>query len=165
MQIYLSDFTNFKGQPGNYLQIDNFLSRSAQPAKEDFVWLKERGITDVFNFRTMYKTGTDFVEKDVVESLGMNYHNIPSITKSPSETNIFEFLNRVEDIKQKGGKAHIHCKAGADRTGMYAFIYKTLKGISTVTENRSEWIKMGHNIKLYPDLIGWTENFLKKIKK
>ena len=43
----------FKGKPNNYLKIDNTLSRSAQPMAEDFAWLKEQGVTDILNFRTM----------------------------------------------------------------------------------------------------------------
>lgn len=44
----------FKAQPPNYTKIDDTVSRSAQPAKEDFKWLKEQGVSDIINFRTMY---------------------------------------------------------------------------------------------------------------
>ena len=43
----------FKGMPNNYSQIDKTVSRSAQPMAEDFVWLKEQGVTDIVNFRTI----------------------------------------------------------------------------------------------------------------
>ena len=36
---------SFSGIPKKYIKIDNFVSRSAQPQKDDFVWLKEQGIT------------------------------------------------------------------------------------------------------------------------
>ena len=67
----------------------------------------------------------------------------------------------IEQIKKNNGKAHIHCKAGADRTGMYAFIYKMTKGIGTLARNEREWLEHGHNTQLYPDLRNWAKKFLK----
>lgn len=165
MRIFqLSQPLMFRGMPRNYTTIDNYVSRSAQPQKEDFVWLREQGVTDVINFRTMVVEGVDFCEESEVKNAGMIYHNIPSVTKNPTEENIKTFLDLIKNIKSKGGKAHIHCKAGADRTGMYAFIYKAVNGIGNMADNEREWIKRGHNRKLYPDLRDWTKNFIKTLK-
>lgn len=155
---------SFFGKPLNYSKIDNNVSRSAQPQKADFKWLKEQGVTDVINFRYMTEPGIDFDEKAVVEELGMKYHKIPSRTSKPTEENIRKFVSTVDEITQNGGKAHIHCKAGADRTGMYAYIYKTLKGIGTPAENEAEWFRMGHHFTVFPNLMDWTKDFLKKFK-
>lgn len=154
----------FSGIPNNYSKIDKFVSRSAQPQKEDFVWLKDQGITDVINFRTMYATGINFDEEQELLKLGINYHNIPSITNTPLNENVEKFLKLVDSIINKGGKVHIHCKAGADRTGMYSFIYKGVKGLGTIIENEKEWISKGHNTELYPDLRNWAKTFLKARK-
>ena len=151
----------FKGKPYNYAIIDNHISRSAQPLKEDLKWLKEQGITDIINFRTMIESAVDFNEEEEVEKLGMKYHNIPSITMKPNEKKVKYFLELIEQIKKNNGKAHIHCKAGADRTGMYAFIYKMTKGIGTLARNEREWLELGHNTQLYPDLRNWAKKFLK----
>ena len=156
---------NFLGKPRNYSKIDDSVSRSAQPQKADFKWLKDQGVTDVINFRLMKEPGINFDEKATVEALGMNYHSIPSVTAKPNEKNIEEFLSTVDEVTKKGGKTHIHCKAGADRTGMYAYIYKALKGIGSPADNEAEWINMGHHFSIFPDLIDWTKNFLKKFKK
>lgn len=155
----------FKGKPKNYTKIDDNLSRSAQPLKEDFVWLKEQGVTDVVNFRTMFVSGVDFDEKEVVESLGMKYHNIPTITAKPNENKVKEFLDLAELVCKAKGKLHLHCAAGADRTGMYSFIYKAIKNIGTIVDNEKEWIARGHDTKLYPDLRAWAKDLLHKIKK
>lgn len=163
MKVVLSSPV-FKGMPDNYTKIDDIVSRSAQPKKEDFKWLKEQGVTDIFNFRTMYAPAIDFSEQETVETLGMKYHNIPSVTKNPKEENVSMFLNQIEEITANKGKAHIHCKAGADRTGMYSFIYKMIKGIGTLSENKAEWLSRGHNTTLYPNLMQWAEDFVKKIK-
>ena len=156
---------SFKGIPSNYSKIDNTLSRSAQPMADDFAWLKEQGITDIVNFRTMVVSGVEFDEKTAVESLGMKYHNIPSITSKPEEKNVKEFLNLAKNVADKKGKLHIHCKAGADRTGMYAFIYKAMQNIGNLVENEKEWIAKGHNIQRYPDLRVWTKELVNKLKQ
>lgn len=151
----------FKGKPDNYGIIDSSVSRSAQPKQEDFAWLKKQGVTDIINFRTMFVSGNSFNEEDEVRKLGIRYHNIPSYTRNPKEENVNLFLNLVDEITKAGGKIHIHCKAGADRTGLYSFIYKSIKGIGNLIENEKEWIEYGHNTKLYPDLRDWAKNFIK----
>lgn len=164
MQVLFSRI-NFAGKPDNYAIIDEYLSRSAQPKKEDFAWLKEQGVTDIFNFRTMYRPDVDYDEEQVVKKAGLKYHNIPSVTRKPSEENIDTFLKEVEKVKQQGGKAHIHCKAGADRTGMYAFIYKAVHNIGTLPKNQAEWFERGYHYKLYPELMEWTRNIVFKFMK
>ena len=155
----------FKGKPNNYAKIDEHITRSAQPLKDDFAWLKEQGVTDIINFRVMYESAIDFDEKEEVEKLGLRYHNIPTITKRPNEEKVIAFLKLIETIKENKGKAHIHCKAGADRTGMYAFIYKMLKGLGTLAQNEAEWYALGYHADLYPDLKNWAKNMVIKLKK
>ena len=152
-------------QPKNYAVVDNWLSRSAQPTKENIVWLKKQGITDVFNFRTMCVSDIDFDEKAEVELMGMKYHSIPSVTRHPSEENIDRFLKEMEEVKIRGGKAHMHCKAGADRTGMYAFIYKMKNGIDTLSKNQAEWFEHGYHYQIYPKLMEWTRDFVARFRK
>lgn len=155
---------SFSGKPNKYLVIDNVVSRSAQPQKDDFSWLKEQGVTDIINFRTKPDYSLDFNEQNVVEKLGMKYHNIPSYTRNPQKEKLEAFLDIIQKIAEKNGKVHIHCKAGVDRTGMYSFIYKQIKNIGATQENINEWINLGHHQKLFPDLIEKTQELLKKIK-
>ena len=82
------------------------------------------------------------------------------LKKRPNAT----YLHGIAQVADKNGKLHIHCKAGADRTGMYAFIYKALNKIGSLAENEREWIERGHNTKLYPNLRAWTKNFIKTLK-
>ena len=164
MQISFSN-TNFLGKPENYAIIDAYLSRSAQPGAEDFKWLKEHGVTDIINFRTMYRPDVNFDEESEAKKAGLKYHSIPSITDKPTEENIDLFLKKVEEIKKNNGKVHIHCKAGADRTGMYAFVYEMKNGIGNLSKNLAEWFVHGYHYKIYPELMEWTIRFIKKSKK
>ena len=164
MRIQSISNTLFKSKPNNYAKIDEHVSRSAQPLKEDLTWLKEQGVTDVINFRTMYAPAVDFDEAEELKKLGIRYHNIPTVTMKPNEEKIHTFLGIIDNVIANNGKAHIHCKAGADRTGMYAFVYKAVKNIGTIAENEVEWLKFGHNKKLYPNLQSWTKEFVKNLK-
>ena len=93
MNVFKLSSITFRAEPKNYAKIDDKLSRSAQPQKEDFQWLKEQGVTDIINFRTMVVGGLDFDEETEVLKLGMKYHNIPSITNNPQLDNVNKFLS------------------------------------------------------------------------
>ena len=151
--------------PQNYKQIDNCVSRSAQPDKINLRWLKRHGVTDIINFRTMGDPGIKFDEKEYVNKLGLNYHNIPSYTRYPTKENVGKFLDIVENVKSNGGKVHIHCKAGADRTGMYSYIYERLNNIGTVKDNLQELKDHFWHKDLYPYLNEWAEAFIAMFKK
>lgn len=154
---------SFLGQPNKYHKVDETISRSAQPSKDDYKWLQSQGVTDVVNFR--HHTVNEFDERQVVNSLGMKYHHIPSSSKHPMSQNILKFLNLAEQVKQEGGKLHIHCMAGVDRTGLYSFAYKEFNNLDSTKDNVIEWIKIGLHIENYPDMISWALNFIKKYKK
>lgn len=161
----IKDLLTFKSMPYNYTQIDENVSRSAQPTREDYLWLKRSGVTDVINFRTLWKKDMSFDEASWAEFLGIRYHHLPSVSAKPDESKIKIFLEMVNSIVEQGGRVHIHCKAGADRTGMYSFVYKAVKGIGTMAENEREWLARGLNVSKYPDLMEWTKAFLKKVIK
>ena len=76
----------FKAMPKNYAKIDNSLSRSAQPEKEDFAWLKSQGVTDVINFRTMAFSNINFdEEKEVKAKHGLFRALIANMVKGVTE--------------------------------------------------------------------------------
>lgn len=151
----------FSNKPQNFKQIDSSVSRSAQPKESNIKWLKKHGVTDVIDFcdegdRKFYD------EQALVENAGIHYHNIPTDPLHPSERKVGEFLDLVEGIKQNGGKVHIHCYHGADRTGMYSWIYKQKHGIGEMKDNEREMIKMGHDRCCFPKMINWIKDYLYK---
>ena len=152
-------------QPYNYRKVDDTLSRSAQPDERNIVWLKSQGVTDIVNLRTMYDPQINFDEKELVELNGMIYHNIPSHTRCPKPENVGEFLDIVEGVKQSGGKVHVHCKQGADRTGMYTYIYERVNKVKPKKEAKKEFVECGWHSDLYPDLDKIAEKFVKMFKK
>ena len=150
--------------PENYRKVDNILSRSAQINESNIPWLKQEGVTDVVNFRTMTSPAIDFDEGEALKAYGINYHRIPSISRAPTEANVGKFLDIVENVKARNGKVHIHCKQGADRTGMYAYIYEALNKIGSHGRRMVELFKHGYHYELYPDLIDQADKFVKHFK-
>jgi len=151
--------------PVNYQKVDNFISRSAQPNQGNIDWLRENNVTDIVNFRRDNESfPVDFDECKYVESKGMTYHCISSYTNYPEEKNLGKFLDIVDGVKKKGGKMHIHCREGADRTGMYAYIYERLINLTPKAEAYKNFINGGwHNFD-HPHLADFAENFVKKVK-
>lgn len=149
--------------PQNYHKIDSYLSRSAQVSREDILWLKSQGVTDIINFRTMHAPNIGFDEKAFVESNGIKYHSIPSVSSSPKRINVEKFLDIVNSIKNKNGKVHIHCRQGANRTGMYSYIYERLNKIGTPFDNYKEFVKRGWHFQKYPHIALWAERLVANI--
>jgi len=156
---------NIPRKPFNYSRIDSTVSRSAQPQANELVCLAQHGVTDIVNFRIMVKPEIDFDEKALVERLGMRYHSIPSITSKPSQENVLNFLKLAKKVKERGGRLHMHCQLGADRTGMYSFIYEIMNNIHTTSSAGWEWLRRGHNHQKYPNLMQWACDFITKFKK
>ncbi len=152
-------------QPYNYHKVDETLSRSAQPDERNILWLKSQGVTDVVNLRTMYDPQINFDEKELVELNGMVYHNIPSHTRFPKPEKVGEFLDIVEGVKQNGGKVHVHCKQGADRTGMYTYVYERVNKVKSKREAKKEFVECGWHSSIYSDLDKIAEQFVKMFKK
>jgi len=147
-------------RPNNYKQIDTWLSRSAQPVMENLEWLREQGVTDIINLRNMSKDNFD--EGKFVKELGMTYHSIPSVTKFIKNENAKEILDVIELVKRKGGKVHLHCDHGSDRTGIISYIYERLHNIGTPKDNVEELNKYKWQKNKYPDLINWAEDIISK---
>lgn len=170
MNIYNKNISiieqNQNSKPPNFKKIDNLMSRSAQINKDNIEWLQKHNITDIINFRRVDESfPLDFDESQYAKSKNMVYHNIPSYTNYPEEKNLKHFLNIIEGIRQKGGKVHIHCREGADRTGMYAYIYERLVNLSSKTEAYKNFINGGWHKFDHPHLAEVAEHFVQKIKK
>ncbi len=169
---YLTDYKYYNNnysyavadKPFRYVDVSKNLSRSAQPRVDQFEWLKKQGVTDVVNLRKPKIEFINFDEKAVVENLGMKYHNIPTYTRFPKEKQIRQFLKIVNQVEKSNGKVHIHCREGVDRTGLYSFIYKSIKNIGSVGNNLKEWIEIGFHFDSYKELVPWAVNFVNKTK-
>lgn len=113
-----ADFSNIKIK--NFGQMDERFYRGAQPKKlDDYQSLKALGITTVIDLQAEPK---DY-EKQMVESLGMHYVNIPMVDKAyPTEEAVATFLKLANDPNT--GKFFVHCAGGRHRTGAMGAAYR-----------------------------------------
>jgi protein tyrosine/serine phosphatase len=115
-----ADFSNIKIK--NFGQMDERFYRGAQPKEKDYQSLKALGITTVIDLQAEPK---DY-EKQIVESLGMRYVNIPMVDKAyPTEQAVNAFLKLANDPAT--GKFYVHCAGGRHRTGAIGAVYRFTK--------------------------------------
>jgi protein tyrosine phosphatase (PTP) superfamily phosphohydrolase (DUF442 family) len=105
-----------------FIQVDDQLYRGAQPDADGFRHLQAMGIRTVVSFRN------DDSERELVESLGMRFVQIP-VTFRPfgwgadfKAEHVDQFFQVIDD--PTAGPIFFHCKRGADRTGSIAAIYR-----------------------------------------
>ena len=102
-------------------RVDDNVYRGRQPRKEDFPKLAQAGIKTVLDLRGgfVYKPW----ERKVVEAAGMRYVRIGlSGIFPPKEKQMDQILALLEDPQQ--GPVFIHCRRGADRSGVVIACYR-----------------------------------------
>lgn len=114
---------------GNFARIDGFVYRGAQPKSYAFSELKNAGIGVVVDLRN--EKGEIAKERDEVQALGMRFVSIPwKGTGEPSREEVISFLSLLHEAN--GEKIFVHCRRGADRTGVMIALYRiTFDGWTT----------------------------------
>ena len=105
----------------NFRRINDRLSRGGQPTEEGFRNLAATGVHTVLDLRE--KDERSKGEKHLVHDLGMRYVNIPMKgMHTPSDKQIAHALRILKD--KDAGPVFVHCKRGADRTGVVLACYR-----------------------------------------
>lgn len=95
--------------------------RSAQPSPRAVRKLAEEGIATIVNLRGVNHRGAYLLEREACEAVGIDF---VSISISSSTAPRAEILLRLIDIFRAAKKPLLfHCKSGADRAGLAAFVY------------------------------------------
>jgi protein tyrosine phosphatase (PTP) superfamily phosphohydrolase (DUF442 family) len=117
-------FQVFAGSSGsgieNFYQVDQNVFRGAQPSEAGFKYLTKIGVKTVIDLREADQRSK--AEEGLVTAAGMNYINIPmSGLAAPTEAEISRALGILEG---GSGAVFVHCKRGADRTGVVIASYR-----------------------------------------
>ena len=102
----------------NLYKVSNDLYRGAQPTSEGMKELEMLGIKTVVNLRYLHS------DRDEMEDVNLAYEHIPMTTLDPDMDDIVRFLNIVTDSNST--PVFVHCKHGADRTGVTTAIYRVI---------------------------------------
>lgn len=104
----------------NFERVSNALWRGACPSDEAVEELASQGVKTIVNLRMEGESTTH--EAEVARRLGIRYYNIPLGFANPPLEKISSFLNIVNDPENQ--PVFVHCRQGADRTGMLVGIYR-----------------------------------------
>lgn len=122
----------------NFDTVTPALYRGGQPTQEGFAKLARMGINIVVDLR-----GSRDSERKVVTGLGMSYVALPWHCYNPHDEHFAQFLTLLRE--NSGKKVFIHCRVGADRTGMDIAVYRMAEQGWTAEEARKEMEAHGAN--------------------
>jgi len=128
--------------------------RGAQPTAEGYRGLRDLGIRTVISFRHF------FGSRDEAEAAGLDYVSIPIYaavgSSAPSPRQVEQFFDVVLDPARQ--PVFIHCRHGADRTGIMAALYRIECQGWTKAEAIEEMQAFGYH-DIYRDLIGFVRGY------
>jgi uncharacterized protein (TIGR01244 family) len=143
IQSLASDLVNFH-------KVNDQLYRSGRLSEEAIAEIAQRGIKTVISIEN-YRWDESMAdqEQEWVESQGMNFHWLPlHPTRKPTASQVDEVLDLLNEVE---GPVLIHCKKGADRTGIvvggYRIRYDNWSTDDAIEELRHP--RFGHSRRLY----------------
>ena len=108
----------------NYLSYHDKLSSSGMPTPEQMKAAAEAGVQLVINLAPHDVPKAIANEKKLVESLGMEYINIPVNWGTPTKDGLNIFMDAMDANKDK--KIHVHCEANFRASG-FVLMYRVLR--------------------------------------
>jgi protein tyrosine/serine phosphatase len=100
----------------NLHKVSDGLYRGAEPTPEGVRELAKMGVKTIIDLRL---TGAP---QDAVQGTGITCVRIPATAWHPETEDVAQFLRIVTDDSRK--PIYVHCRRGADRTGMMCAIYR-----------------------------------------
>ena len=108
----------------NFWKIDEKMMRSAQPSPQMLINFKNKGINTIINLRGERDDSVNKVEKKICYKLNLNLVEFKMLSRSaPTKKQIYDAKILFKKISYP---ALMHCKSGADRTGIMASLYLIL---------------------------------------
>lgn len=106
----------------NFQKVNEHVYRGAQPSANGFRELAQLGIKTVIDLRLIGEH-SQADEQKLVTNLGMRYISVPMAGMStPKDDQVTAVLALLRDTTS--GPVFVHCKRGADRTGMVVAVYR-----------------------------------------
>lgn len=139
----------------NYHHIDRLVSRGARPTEAQITELKQHGYKHIIDFMTETAPGSNLPQEAVwAKNAGIQFHWLPFHSRNnPPKEYIDKFFEITDNAKLKNERVFIHCRHGADRTGVFSAIYKLRNFNAKLSDVVAEMFKYGHNANNNPNLI------------
>lgn len=124
----------------NFHKVNDRLYRGAQPKKDGLKTLASLGVKSILNLRG--EDETSYAEAKETKALGLNYYALPMGGLSrPTDEQIARALSIINN--PENGVVFVHCKHGADRTGVVIACYRMSQENRTAEQAKAEAEKHG----------------------
>jgi len=107
-----------------FQRINDKLSTSGQPTKNEIKIIAEEGFEVLINTRPKSEMDELFNEREIVENFGMKYFQIETDLLKPNMDELVKFLELMTEFNDK--KVFLHCRANKRASGLLA-IYRIAK--------------------------------------
>ena len=108
----------------NFWFYDDKLSSSGMPTADQMKEVADAGVDLVINLAPHDVPNAIPDEEQLVQSLGMDYVNIPVIWRSPQAQSLTRFMDVMD--AHAGKKIHVHCEANY-RASAFIMQYRVLR--------------------------------------
>ncbi len=108
----------------NFLKLSDSVATSGQPTEAQFAAIKASGYQVVVNLALTSSPNALPNEKEIVESLGMEYVHIPVVWENPTLDDLARFFNIVEANADKS--IFVHCAANM-RVSAFMYLYRLIR--------------------------------------
>lgn len=115
----------------NFYQVDDKLYRSEQPIKDDVATIHHHNIKTIINLRQEQDDSSDLFGNAIT------LISEPLITWRVRPSDIARVLYAIEK-HQKTGAVLVHCRHGADRTGVVMAMYRVIYQGVSIDDARAE---------------------------
>jgi protein tyrosine/serine phosphatase len=144
------------GGVNNFGRMNDHLYRGAQPTSAGFARLRAMGIETVVRL-SLGEEGSA-AERAVVEALGMRFVSLPwSSVHDPNADQVVAFLTLIKEDPDR--RIFVHCKAGADRTGVFVALYRIAFDHWTPARAIDEMKAFHYRWVFLPHLQAYVERF------
>ena len=129
-QIQIKDHACLRVFWNNFARVDNsgMCYRSGHPSRLLLCRAKELGVKHILSLRGGHDLPHNIRERELCTKLGLSYENVSmSSSNPPTKRKLQQLIHTFENFNEP---FLMHCKTGADRTGLAAGIYhlSILKG-------------------------------------
>lgn len=107
----------------NYFRLDDKIATGGQPTEKQLALIKDEGYQIVINLALDTSDNALPNEKAVVESIGMQYIQIPIDFNHPTQEEFNLFCEVMQTYREK--KIFVHCAANL-RVSAFMYLYRTL---------------------------------------
>lgn len=147
----------------NLYQVDTLLYRSMQLDKKHLYLLKSEGIDTALNLRYFNRNG----DKKQFRDEGIELVNIPLKAWYIKPAHLAKALWEIEKRTKNNKTVLVHCKHGADRTGIVIAMYRVIDQGWTPEEAKDEMVNGPYNFHAVFDNLTkmLTDETVKEVKE